>query len=257
MASRLFLFENLNLRYEPFPIGIIKPLMDGDLYRQLVQRFPSLDHFASYQTMEKYGNKYTFSEKEHPKLFRQYIQSDPLWREFYGWIKSDEFVYHVLDTLIDRNVNLGFKRYSPLKRFLKRSKGCFTGSIHPETAKLRARFEFSALPADGGYLPPHTDAPTKIATMIVSILDENEWPAEFGGGTDVNKPVNAARYGYNQLNELADFDDMEVLSSYEFTPNQGILFVKTFNSWHSVRPIKGAGSKQLRKTLTINIERFT
>ena len=256
MANNLFLFQNLDLRYEPFPIGIIKPLMDDDLYRQLVQRFPSLDHFASYQTMEKYGNKYTFSEKEHPKLFRQYIQSDSLWREFYGWIKSDDFVYRVLDTLMERNIDLGIKQFSPLKRFLKRTKGCITGSIPPKIAKLRTRFEFSALPADGGYLPPHTDAPTKIATMIVSILDDNEWPAEFGGGTDINKPIDASRHGYNYLNEMADFDDMEVLGTYDFTPNQGILFVKTFNSWHSVRPIKGSGSKQLRKTLTINIESF-
>jgi hypothetical protein len=31
---------------------------------------------------------------------------------------------------------------------------------------LEARFDFSALPADGGNLPPHTDAPTKIVTMM-------------------------------------------------------------------------------------------
>jgi hypothetical protein len=206
--------------------------------------------------MGKYGNKYTFSENEHPKLFRKYIQSDAVWREFHDWIKSDEFICRVLNTLVERNIDLGFKHFSPLKRFLKRTKGCFTGSIHPETAKLRTRFEFSALPADGGYLPPHTDAPTKIATMIVSILDENEWPAEFGGGTDVNRPVDASKHGYNHLNKLANFEDMEILGTYEFTPNQGVIFVKTFNSWHSVRPIKGTGSKQLRKTLTINFERF-
>lgn len=256
MSRNLFLFENLDLRHEPFPIGFIKPLMDDDLYRELVHRFPSLEHFASYNKMGKYGNKYTFSEKEHPRLFRQYVQNDPHWREFYRWIKSDEFVCQVLDTLIDHNIDLGFRHYSKAKRFLKRTKGWVTGSIHPETAKLRARFEFSALPADGGYLPPHTDAPTKIATMVVSILEDNEWPAEFGGGTDINRPLNASRYGFNYLNELANFDDMEVLGTYEFTPNQAVLFVKTFNSWHSVRPIRGTGSRQLRKTLTINIERF-
>jgi hypothetical protein len=30
--------------------------------------------------------------------------------------------------------------------------------------------------------------------------------------------------------------------------------VKTFNSWHSVRPMTGIGSDALRRTLTINIE---
>jgi hypothetical protein len=47
---------------------------------------------------------------------------------------------------------------------------------------------------------------------------------------------------------------MEVLDTFEFTPNQVVVFVKTFNSWHSVRPMTGAGSPLMRKTLTINIE---
>jgi hypothetical protein len=33
-----------------------------------------------------------------------------------------------------------------------------------------------------------------------------------------------------------------------------VIFVKTFNSWHSVRPMQGNGSGAMRKTLTINIE---
>ena len=102
-------------------------------------------------------------------------------------------------------------------------------------------------------MTPHTDAPTKIVTLIVSMIEEGEWNPEFGAATDVNRP-NDNRFCFNQLNELAAFDDMEVLDTYEFGPNQLILFVKTFNSWHSVRPMKGQGSKQLRRTLTINIE---
>jgi len=40
---------------------------------------------------------------------------------------------------------------------------------------------------------------------------------------------------------------MEVLDTFEFTPNQVVVFVKTFNSWHSVRPMTGAGSPLMRK----------
>jgi hypothetical protein len=47
---------------------------------------------------------------------------------------------------------------------------------------------------------------------------------------------------------------MEILETYPFQPNQAVMFVKTFNSWHSVRPMTGTGSKAMRKTLTINIE---
>ena len=47
---------------------------------------------------------------------------------------------------------------------------------------------------------------------------------------------------------------MEVLDTFDFTPNQAVVFVKTDNSWHCVRPMKGQGSDAMRKTLTINIE---
>jgi hypothetical protein len=33
-----------------------------------------------------------------------------------------------------------------------------------------------------------------------------------------------------------------------------VVFVKTYNSWHSVRPMTGKGVEALRKTLTIVIE---
>jgi hypothetical protein len=85
------------------------------------------------------------------------------------------------------------------------------------------------------------------------MVEEGEWKPDFGGGTDVNRPKDK-RFCFNQLNKLAAFDDMEVIDTYDFGPNQLVLFVKTFNSWHSVRPMTGTGSKQLRKTLTINIE---
>ncbi|MFO1072602.1 MAG: hypothetical protein U1E17_07945 [Geminicoccaceae bacterium] len=35
---------------------------------------------------------------------------------------------------------------------------------------------------------------------------------------------------------------MEPLETYAFEPNQCVLFVKTFNSWHCVRPMTGQAS---------------
>ena len=89
--------------------------------------------------------------------------------------------------------------------------------------------------------------------MIVSMVRENEWNPEFGGGTDVNRPKDQ-RHSFNRINELANFGDMEILQTFDFKPNQGVIFVKTFNSWHSVRPMSGHNAQDLRKTLTINIE---
>ena len=91
---------------------------------------------------------------------------------------------------------------------------------------LEARFEFSALPADGGSLPPHTDAPTKIVTMIVSILEDGEWDEAIGGGTDVNWPKDDTAT-FNQMNRVAGFDEMEVLDTTRSHPT---------SAWCSSRP---------------------
>jgi hypothetical protein len=76
----------------------------------------------------------------------------------------------------------------------------------------------------------------------------------YNHGRDVNRPKEV-RHCYNYTNQRVDFDDMEVVHTYEYEPNQAVLFIKTHNSWHSVRPMAGIGSSAFRKTLTINIVR--
>jgi hypothetical protein len=51
------------------------------------------------------------------------------------------------------------------------------------------------------------------------------------------------------MNRLADVEEMEVLHTYEFTSNQAVIFVKTANSWHSVRPMTGQGLERVAPDL--------
>ncbi len=85
------------------------------------------------------------------------------------------------------------------------------------------------------------------------MLGEDEWHPSLGGGTDINKPKDY-RLAYNQINRQAGFEDMELIDSFEFQPNQAVIFVKTFNSWHSVRPMTASDPSLMRRTLVINIE---
>jgi hypothetical protein len=247
-----FNYDHVEFRYEPFPIALAKPIMDDATYAQLLDAFPTVEIFESFEKMGKKGRKFTLSEKENPKIYNEFVQSSPVWREFHRWIKSDDFAYGALEMLKRHHIDLGFEQVPPARRVAKRLKTAVTGRVSPREVPLKARFEFSALPADGGCLPPHTDAPSKIVTMVVSMAREGEWNPAWGGGTDLNRPRSTA-LAYNQMNALAGFDDMEVLHTYEFTPNQAVIFVKTFNSWHSVRPMTG-NSGALRRTLTVNIE---
>ena len=246
-----FSYNNLDFRYEPFPIGLAKPIMDPAQYQQFVDNYPPLELF---KYIPKVGKKYSLSERFHSRQYKQFIESSPLWRELHRWIKSDDFIYGVLDALRQRHLDLGFRRPPSLaKRTLKRTKDLARGRFGRAASSLSSRFEFSMLPADGGSVTPHTDAPAKIVTLIISMIGNGEWDPAFGGGTDLNRPKDKSLV-FNPMNLQAEFEEMQVLDTFEFTPNQAVIFVKTFNSWHSVRPMTGQGADAMRKTLTINIE---
>jgi hypothetical protein len=247
-----FCYDHIHFRYEPFPIALARPIMADSTYATFLDNFPAIDIFESFEKMGKIGRKFTLSEKENSKTYSDFVQSRPVWREFHAWIKSDDFAYGALEMLKGHHIDLGFEHVDPTKRMAKRVKTALTGRVSPREVPLKARFEFSALPADGGWVQPHTDAPSKIVTMVISMAKEGEWNPAWGGGTDVNRP-KSTDLAYNQMNALAEFEDMEVLQTYEFTPNQAVIFVKTFNSWHSVRPMSGVAG-MLRRTLTVVIE---
>jgi hypothetical protein len=245
-------FDNLSLRYEPFPIGLSTPVMDADDYEQMVAAFPAQDLFVS---LPKVGYKYVLSEKFNERQYHDFIRSRPLWRNFHRWIKSDDFIRTVMEALRIRHVDLGYGEPMPMRTQLLRllrGKPAY-GRRKIGTDRLRSRFEFSMLPSGGGHVLPHTDVPSKIITLVVSIVRPGEWDPAYGGGTDVNRPKDP-KLTFNLLNRRAEFEEMEVLHTFDFQPNQAILFIKTFNSWHSVRPMTGNGSKLMRRTLTINIE---
>ncbi len=249
---KYFFYDHLEFRYEPFPIGLARPVMDDGLYNELVDNYPPIERF---RFMPKLGKKYTLSERFNKADYDAVIQTNPVWKDFHGWIKSDDFIIDVLTALKARNIDLGYDLTQPARQRLGRLvKDIAGGVISPRSARLRARFEFSMLPADEGHIKPHTDSPAKIVTLVISMLRDGEWSPAFGGGTDVNRPRDITRV-FNELNEQREFEDMEVLDTYEFTPNQAVIFIRTFNSWHSVRPMTGTGSSSMRKTLTINIER--
>jgi len=247
-------FSKLEMRFHPFPIGIATPALDPAIYDEMVATFPSPDLFEEHRTLGKPGAKLTLSEKSNARLYHDWVRNTPVWRDFHEKLKSPAFPYAVLDVLRRHHVDLPYERVSGWKRAMKVLRhGSYDYLVR--NPRLRARFEFSILRGDGGHLPPHTDAPSKVVTLIVSMLRPGEWNPAHGGSTDMLKARDPSR-AFNEINETADFEELEVVHAYAFQPNQVILFVKTYDSWHAVAPIRAGDPNVLRRTLTINIEKY-
>lgn len=248
----MILFANADFCYRPFPIGLVKPAFEPGVYEALLDAFPPVELFKN---ISEIGVKYSLSEKYNSRQFHDFVAKTPVWRDFRRWVKSPDFIGSVDAMLRDQDIDLGMRRQWPDgKRRLRRTVKDISRGHWPQLGRqLGARFEFSALPADGGSVMPHTDNPSKIITLVVSMVRDGEWDPAFGGGTDVLAPKDPRRE-FNLLNKQLPFDDVEVINTFPFTPNQCVVFVKTFNSLHAVRPMLGKGSEAMRRTLTINIE---
>ncbi len=250
----MFKLDNLEIDYEPYPIGIITPLIEDTLYQDLVASYPPLELF---KFMPVFGNKYSLSDKWNPKQYKDFIANTPIWREFYRYVKSDAFIYSIIDTIKSHGIDLGISQNKQRlsARWLKMLGNVARGRLPMTNPSLYSRFEFSILPADGGIVMPHTDAPSKFITLVISIIGEGEWKQEYNGGTEVLKPKDVTKT-YNYYNKQIAYDEVDTINAFPFEPNQAVIFVKTYNSLHGVRQMTGP-KDVFRRTLTINLARLS
>ena len=256
--SGLFNFDKAEFMYEPFPVGLIRPVLDQAFYDELVATFPDISLFKEMPYLgNKASRKWSLAEMNNGENYERFLNATPCWKRFHDWVKSPEFLIQTVEFLNRNDIALGYLRKDKYRRIslLHKLQNALNKWRYGHDIPLKARFEFSVMPADGGQLHPHTDSPWKIITYVVTMTKPGEWNPAFGGGTDILRPKKP-EHSFNWLNGYLEYSDCEVLHTYEFEPNQALLFFKTFNSWHCVQPIKGGNSGLLRRTLTIDIEKF-
>ncbi len=254
-----FSLDGERFRYDPFPVAYAQKVFSQDSYKSLVVSWPST---AMFKFMPYLGKKFSLSEVNNPELYHRLINKSPAWRSFYMYIKSERFVRTTLQTLAASRIDLGLAEEPvvttnflspPLERLRSKWVAAAQKRLRHRGA-LRTRFEFSMLPADGGHILPHTDQPRKLITLVLSMVRPGEWNSAWGGGTVIERPKDMTK-NFNFVNQQFAFEDMETIETYPFEPILAVLFVKTFNSHHSVHPMRGNGSDAMRRTITINIER--
>jgi hypothetical protein len=239
--------------YEPFPMGLARPVFAPELYERLVEAYPTPDQFAA---RPEQGSKFSLSDGfVNPEAFRRFVSGHELWRELYAELRSREFRVRLLELLRDRGIDLSLlpERRGPRRRYAELREAVKRRYVPPRRPRLRGTMEFAMMPAAGGHIVPHTDATDKVITLVFSMVRPGEWDPEWGGGTDMLRPRDP-RLSYNYANRYLGFDEVEVLRTFPFEPNQAVLFVKTFNSLHCVRPMTGPDDV-MRRTLTVNQRR--
>jgi hypothetical protein len=225
---QMFNWDNVSIRHQPYTVFYIRDLVDPGFYRQLAGEFPVLTRFRHRENL---GNKYLLTEAEG-RAYYDFVETHPQWQEFYSEIKSINFREQVL--------------------FFLRShmKDALTDDQVADS--FTSRFEFSALPTNGGSQRPHTDSPRKVVTLVLSLMKEGEWNPGWGGGTTICQPKDKTLHS-NYANEYLSFDDIEVIDTLPFVPNACVMFVKTAVSWHCVTPINLPRKSPMRKTVAISL----
>ena len=87
-----------------------------------------------------------------------------------------------------REIDLGYRPVPLAKRVVKRVKDGLRGRTSIRHVPLKARFEFSALPAEGATSCPTPMRRPRSRPWSCRSLRDGEWDPAFGGGTDVNQP---------------------------------------------------------------------
>src|SRR5690242_19969050 len=79
-------WNDVHFDYDPYPIGLARNILPGDLYSSLVRSFPPKELFVFKKHL---GNKYSLSEINHREQYVEYVRQSKIWSEFHRWIKSD------------------------------------------------------------------------------------------------------------------------------------------------------------------------
>jgi hypothetical protein len=247
-------YDDVSFRYDPWPFGVAKNLFTPDLYDELSRTFPSSSLFQLDAEVGR--RRLTLDGYRSPRVFNHFFKTNRAWGELRRYAESRDFLMQFLTMLADHGIDFGDPGWETgtSRRLLRFARALRRGAVRGGLARFRVELVLVILPADGGYLLPHTDAEPKAANIAVSMAGPGEWDSALGGSTDLVWPTDPRNVFSLGARRLA-FDEVRVLERVAYTPNQAVIVVKTYNSWHSVGPMHCAGSRALRKTLNFNILR--
>jgi hypothetical protein len=237
-------FKDSEFFYDPYPYAIIKNIFEKEIYDELKKEFPDSNDEkfdTSGNSKKKDMGKFNKFQIDNfkSKNFNNVIKNRKTSKLIYNFFKSEKFINIIDEFLISNHVNIKLiKKQNYWQSFFKKNFNIY--------------FELSSIPCDGGFIAPHTDAPRKIITCVMPIVDKEEISNLKGVGTSMLEATNI-KYKYNFLNQTVPLSDTKEIKYIDFLPNQMLMFIKTYNSLHSVGPIKSTNLTKSLKRKSINV----
>ena len=235
--------ENSQFFYDPYPHVLVKNIFEEKIYEDLKKEFPNPEtdifHSSDYSKKRAVDKFKKFQiDNFFSKNFNNVIKNKKTSKLIYNFFKSEKFIYIIDKFLIDNHIKINLVKKKTWKNFFKKD--------------FKVYFEFSSIPCDGGFIAPHTDSPNKIITCVMPIIDRLEISNLKGIGTSMLESTND-KYKYNFLNQSVPLSETKEIRYIDFSPNQMLLFIKTYNSLHSVGPIESTNSTKTLHRKSINV----
>ena len=249
--------EKSNFFVNPYTHCVFENIFSENDYDDLVKNFPDIGEMVKMEDPKNNNkfNKYQLSSRNHKIRFNNFLKKNIICKKISDYLLSDFFLEYLIKILKKNNIEFGIPiRKKSKKRIVfdllkKITPGYF---IKPKEI-LNVVLEFSAIPINGGFLKPHSDGPSKLASIVIPIRDQ-KWNDEYKGGTNLLKP-NDEKKTFNVVNNTLEFEETSILKTIEFNKNQMLVFPKSYNSLHSVGPLNGNDKNYFRRSLTLNIEK--
>ena len=249
--------EKSNFFVDPYTHCVFDNIFSENDYDDLVKNFPDIGEMVKMEDPKNNNkfNKYQLSSRNHKIRFNNFLKKNIICKKISDYLLSDFFLEYLIKILKKNNIEFGIPiRKKSKKRIVfdllkKITPGYF---IKPKEI-LNVVLEFSAIPINGGFLKPHSDGPSKLASIVIPIRDQ-KWNDEYKGGTNLLKP-NDEKKTFNVVNNTLEFEETSILKTIEFNKNQMLVFPKSYNSLHSVGPLNGNDKNYFRRSLTLNIEK--
>ena len=243
------------IRYIPYPHSIYRDVFPIELYHQLTECLPETNH-------------YTFSNCSYPQrgfIFLGCNQSFQLdYPEIYQTLllsyNHQPNIYQPQPSIIWKPVIDWLLADSTLELWLNRYRTFIQDRFDLQEMKFYQRTTLCRdLP--GYTIPPHTDTPRKILTIIFYL------PSYFV--SDLTSPISNNQFGTQILTDLQhrnhpprqwdsqhqkDWSGFSIHTNIQYAPNTAMDFLVGPRSWHGVQPFTGTGT---RDTIQVAIYGFS